>query len=99
LGLENATIAMARAEDAADAIEDAAMDVVTARAFGPLDRSWAAAWPLLRPGGRLVYFAGRRLAAPEKVARSTRHPEPADEVEVVRGLESSTPLVIMARRR
>jgi 16S rRNA (guanine527-N7)-methyltransferase len=36
-----------------------AFDTVLARAFGPLDRAWAVAAPLLSLGGALVYFAGR----------------------------------------
>jgi 16S rRNA (guanine527-N7)-methyltransferase len=74
-------------------------DVVTARAFGPVDRSWAAAWALLRPGGRLVYFAGRDLARPEEAARGLRDPEPPGEVHAEGLVESYGPLVIMARRR
>jgi hypothetical protein len=47
--------------------------------------------PLLRPGGRLVYFAGEGLADPEAAARRAG----AEEVLV---LDSSAPLVIMGRR-
>jgi 16S rRNA (guanine527-N7)-methyltransferase len=96
LGLSNVTIAMVPAEDVAAGM---AVDVVTARAFGPLQRSWAVAWPILRSGGRMVYFAGRRMARPEETARSIRRPQPAAAVDLARGLESSTPLVIMTRRR
>jgi 16S rRNA (guanine(527)-N(7))-methyltransferase RsmG len=90
LGLENVEVRMAPAGDL-----NVAVDVVTARAFGPIDRSWAAAWPLLRPGGRLIYFAGRRLKDPARMARS---PEPPAEVRTAPVIASWPPLVIMSRR-
>jgi 16S rRNA (guanine527-N7)-methyltransferase len=90
LGLENVEVRMAPAGDL-----NVAVDVVTARAFGPIDRSWAAAWPLLRPGGRLIYFAGRRLQNPARMARS---PEPPAEVRTAAVIASWPPLVIMSRR-
>lgn len=74
-------------------------DVATARAFGPVDRSWTAAWGLLKPGGRLVYFAGRGQDRPEDVARSLDHPEAPGEVHAAGLVESYGPLVIMSRRR
>lgn len=91
LGLENVEVRMAAAGDV-----NMAVDVVTARAFGPIERSWAAAWPLLRPGGRLIYFAGRRLRDPARTARS---PEPPAEVRTAEVIASWPPLVIMSRRR
>jgi 16S rRNA (guanine527-N7)-methyltransferase len=91
LGLTNVEALGIRAEDV-----DQPADVVTARAFAPPDRSWAAARRLLRSGGRLVYFAGERLGDPEGLAR--RFPEPPDEVEVLGPVDSSAPLVIMSRR-
>jgi 16S rRNA (guanine527-N7)-methyltransferase len=91
LGLENVEVRMAAAGDV-----NMAVDVVTARAFRPIDRSWAAAWPLLRPGGRLIYFAGRRLRDPARTARS---PEPPAEVRTAAVIASWPPLVIMSRRR
>jgi 16S rRNA (guanine527-N7)-methyltransferase len=90
LKLANVEILMAPAGDV-----DLTVDVVTARAFGPVDRSWAAAWPLLRPGGRLIYFAGRRLRDPARMARS---PEPPADVRTSSVIASSPPLVIMSRR-
>jgi len=53
LGLPNASVVPARAEDASIVV-----DVAFARAFGSAAWSWQRALPLLRPGGRLVYFAG-----------------------------------------
>jgi 16S rRNA (guanine527-N7)-methyltransferase len=66
------------------------------RAFGPLARSWEAAWRLLRPGGRLVYFGGRD----RDVAEAIVVPSGAALEAVVRTpvLESAGPLVIMARQ-
>lgn len=90
LGLPNVEILNTRAEEL-----DAPADVATARAFAPPDRAWAAARRLLRPGGRLVYFAGRRLKDPEALARA--FPEPPAEVEVVEPIASGAPLVIMSR--
>jgi 16S rRNA (guanine527-N7)-methyltransferase len=89
LGLTNVEIAMSRTEDLR--MEG---DVVTARAFAPLARTWATALPLLRPGGRLIYFAGSRGAAE---ARSLTLDPPPARVEVAEGLANGPPLVIMAR--
>lgn len=67
-----------------------------ARAFAPLERSWEAAERLLRPRGRLVYFAGRELAE----AGTIEVPSGSILESVVRTpvLESAGPLVIMARQ-
>jgi 16S rRNA (guanine527-N7)-methyltransferase len=93
LGLDNVDVAIRRAED----VDDHA-DVVTARAFAPLHRTWATAVPLLRPGGRLVHFAGQRLRDPATAARGIRDPEPADRVDIIPAVESFTAIVMMARR-
>jgi 16S rRNA (guanine527-N7)-methyltransferase len=60
LGLANATVLRARAEEKAAAKIKA--DVATARAVAPLDRlaGWAA--PLLRPGGQLLAIKGQSAA-------------------------------------
>jgi 16S rRNA (guanine527-N7)-methyltransferase len=92
LTLANVEILTARAED----LEEPA-DVVTARAFAPLDRAWAAAWRLLEPGGRLVYFAGEGMTDPAARARTMVSPEPPAEVEVIERVDSGAPLVIMSR--
>jgi 16S rRNA (guanine527-N7)-methyltransferase len=91
LELPNVEILASRVEDV-----DLSADVATTRAYGPLERSWEAACRVLRPGGRLIYFAGESMEDPESQARSLTEPEPAGEVDVVRLAESS-PLVIMAR--
>lgn len=93
LGLDNVEVRAGRVEDQAGGA-----DVCTARAFGPLDRSWEAAHGLLRPAGRLVYFAGAGLEDPRGAGEALRVPEPPGSVEVVDGLASRSPLVIIARR-
>jgi 16S rRNA (guanine527-N7)-methyltransferase len=60
LGLTNVSVVVARAED----LPAGTTDVATARAFAPLERSWELARPLLREGGKLVYFAGRDAETP-----------------------------------
>jgi 16S rRNA (guanine527-N7)-methyltransferase len=70
-------------------------DVTTARAFAPLERSWEAAYPLLRPGGRLIYFAGQGLVDPDR-ATTGANPSPA-RVEARSVIAKSSPLVIMSR--
>ena len=69
------------------------VDVALARAFAPLDHAWAQAGGVLRPGGRLVYFAGAATTIPTA-------PEGAVIVDVLRTpvLESSGALVIMTRQ-
>jgi 16S rRNA (guanine527-N7)-methyltransferase len=92
LRLKNVEIFYGRAQDV-----DEPAEVATARAFAPMDRAWAAAVPLLRPGGRLIYFAGEGLQDPEAAAGSLTHPEPPASVHVDPVVENAAPLVIMAR--
>jgi len=56
LGLKNVEVIHDRIEDV-----KASVDLCFARALAPPGRSWKLARPLLRPGGRLVYFAGASL--------------------------------------
>jgi 16S rRNA (guanine527-N7)-methyltransferase len=67
LGLSNATVVRARAEEKAAAYIRA--DVATARAVAPLGRlaGWAA--PLLRPGGELLAIKGQTAAEEIEAAR------------------------------
>jgi 16S rRNA (guanine527-N7)-methyltransferase len=67
LGLTNATVVRARAEEKAAAHIKA--DVATARAVAPLDRlvGWAA--PLLRPGGELLAIKGKSAEEEIEAAR------------------------------
>jgi 16S rRNA (guanine527-N7)-methyltransferase len=88
--IENAVILPASIESV-----DVDVDLCLVRAFAPLERAWAAARPRLRPGGRLVYFAGAGFEPPDR-------PEGCSSIAVVpppRGsrIESFGPLVIMSR--
>ena len=67
LGLDNAMVVRARAEDKAAAYIQA--DIATARAVAPLDRlvGWAAG--LLRPGGQLLAIKGQSAAEELAAAR------------------------------
>jgi 16S rRNA (guanine527-N7)-methyltransferase len=87
LGLTNASVLPVRIEDV---LEEA--DLCFARAFAPLPRAWAAARLHLRPGGRLVYFAGSGATTPAPL-------DGASAVDVRNSplLESSGPLIIMTR--
>lgn len=91
LGLSNADVFAGPVEELAEPA-----DACLARAFAPLERSWATAERLLRPGGRLVYFAGLDLVS----AGSPPVPHGAILEAVARTpvLESAGPLVIMARQ-
>lgn len=93
LNLHNAEIRDSRIEEV-----ELAADVATARAFGPLPRSWRAALRVLRPGGRLIYFAGETLQDPEGAARSINAPEEAASVKVEGVIPDASPLVIMTRK-
>jgi len=88
LGLSNADVVVGRAEELRREV-----DACFARAFAPLPRAWSAARGILRPGGRLVYFAGAEVRDPVV-------PEGAVLEAVVRTavLESAGPLVIMTRQ-
>ncbi|HEX6262522.1 MAG TPA: 16S rRNA (guanine(527)-N(7))-methyltransferase RsmG [Actinomycetota bacterium] len=95
LKLENVRVLPDRVESVGERVRagrTAPADLATARAFASLERSWRAAAPLLRPGGRLVYFGGRGLEDPVGAARSAGVD---GEISV---LDSSSPLVIMGRR-
>lgn len=95
LGLENVQVLPDRIESVGAEVAAGGLlpaDVATARALAPIDRSWRLAAPLLRSGGRLVYFAGEGLTDPEVAARRAG----ADGELLV--LDSWTPLVIMGRR-
>ncbi len=91
LGTGNAVVRHARIED----VEDRA-DLCFTRALAPLRRSWALAAPRLRPGGRLVYFAGAGFSPPDRPDRL----DPPALIEAVASplLASSGPLVIMTRQ-
>jgi 16S rRNA (guanine527-N7)-methyltransferase len=88
LGLSNADVVVGRAEELGREV-----DACFARAFAPLPRTWSVARTILRPGGRLVYFAGAELGDPVV-------PDGAALEAVLRTpvLESAGPLVIMTRQ-
>ena len=92
LGLENVEIRGGRVEEV-----DIQADIATARAFGDLHRAWSAACGVLRPGGRLVYFAGAEWDS--SAVEGIGDPEPPASVDVDRVVETSSPLVMMDRRR
>jgi 16S rRNA (guanine527-N7)-methyltransferase len=90
LGLPRVDVRVQRVQEVV-----ARADAATARAFGPLERSWAAAYPVLRPGGRLIYFAGQSLSDPGRAAAEA-NPLPA-RVETSSLIATTAPLVIMSR--
>jgi 16S rRNA (guanine527-N7)-methyltransferase len=95
LGLPNVEVVPVPAEEV-PAVRLA--DVITARAFSPLARTWRSASRLLRPSGRLIYFAGKSLVDPlNEAEEAARSGSPAD-VRTEQVLARSPPLVIMARR-
>jgi 16S rRNA (guanine527-N7)-methyltransferase len=87
LGLSNAAVVAGRVEDVPGDV-----DVALARAFAPIGEAWARALRILRPGGRLVYFAGAGSATPEPPAGSA-----IQSVLRTPVLESAGALVIMTR--
>lgn len=90
LQLDNVTVVIDRIE----AVKLQA-DVATARALAPPGRSWARAHPLLRPGGRLIYFG---VARPRQdLLAGLQVPEPPASVQTVSAVENFPPLVIMSR--
>jgi 16S rRNA (guanine527-N7)-methyltransferase len=62
-GVANASVVAARVEDWRERVGE--LDLVTARALAPLDVLCEYAAPLLRPGGALVAWRGRRDATAE----------------------------------
>ena len=88
LDVSNATVVAGRVVELPERV-----DVALARAFAPPDEAWAQARGVLRPGGRLVYFAGAATAIPTA-------PEGCTILEVLQTpvLESSGALVIMTRQ-
>ncbi len=87
LRIANASVLPGRVEDLREPV-----DLCFARAFASPAESWRLAAPLLRPGGRLVYFGGERfdpsLVPAEAALRRLEGPV----------LESSGPVVIMGRQ-
>lgn len=87
LGLVNAVVSDERVETLSGPV-----DLCFSRAYARVDVAWRAARRLLVPGGRLVYFAGRRFDR-------SRIPDAATSTLVTTSaLASSGPLVIMSRQ-
>jgi 16S rRNA (guanine527-N7)-methyltransferase len=80
LGLTNAQVRRARAEDAAGQL---AADVVTARAVAPLDRLAALAAGLLRPGGMVLAIKGDRASQEMAAAADSLRALGARDVQLV----------------
>jgi 16S rRNA (guanine527-N7)-methyltransferase len=70
------------------------VDVCLARAFGDIRRSWKVASTLLRVGGVLIYWAGRRWRSGADL------PPPGATMHVggASGLANAGPIVIMSRQ-
>ena len=92
LGVGNTEVAHSRIE-----LIPGTADLCFARALAPLERSWELSERLLRPGGRLVYFAGEGLPA-EEILLAERLPNVVAVRTLPPVLASSGPLVIMTRR-
>jgi 16S rRNA (guanine527-N7)-methyltransferase len=90
LGVRNAAPRHGRAESF-----NATATACLARAFAPMARSWAAAVPLLEPGGSLIYFAGAAADVSQEVAALTPSPGGVRIVAPPVVLASAGPLVIM----
>lgn len=70
-------------------------DVCFARALAPLEQAWRLAYPRLRDGGRLVYFAGEGWRRPAAPLSGASHMSASVRSESL--LESCGPLIIMTR--
>jgi 16S rRNA (guanine527-N7)-methyltransferase len=88
LVLPNIRVVCGRIEDLGLATE-----LVTARAFAGVSASWAAAEPILAPGGRLVYFAGGGFDPSSETVKGVDL-----ALFTTPSLARSGPLVIMSRQ-
>jgi 16S rRNA (guanine527-N7)-methyltransferase len=87
LALANVSVHVSRAEEV-----EVLADLAMARGLAPLGRSWSLARRLLRPGGRLLYFAAGSTTLGDP-------PPGASDMEVVPELliDSPGPVVIITR--
>jgi 16S rRNA (guanine527-N7)-methyltransferase len=90
LSLGNVAVEVGRVEDL-----DLQADLCVARAFASLEASWRAAERLLRPGGRLVYFAGVTWNPADHRVGSLREAGLALEICAPKQFTWQGPLVIM----
>jgi 16S rRNA (guanine527-N7)-methyltransferase len=88
LRLPNASVIPSQIEDLSEPV-----DACFARALAPIADCWGLASPLLRAGGRLVYFAGERADQGFVVPAGVRI-----DVRETPVLESAGPLVIMTQQ-
>jgi 16S rRNA (guanine527-N7)-methyltransferase len=88
LGLANVSVHAGRAEHAPGPV-----DACLARAFRDASASWRVAEPLLRPEGRLLYFAGATFDAARELPAETNA-----TILPAWSLAKSGPLVIMTRQ-
>jgi 16S rRNA (guanine527-N7)-methyltransferase len=89
LGLANVRVMLGRV----DSVVGDRADLCFARAFADLRTSWRAAESLLRPSGRLIYFAGQRFSSASDVPDGVRW-DTLPEAPVARAGR----LVIMSRQ-
>ena len=80
LGLTNVEVLRARAEDVP---RDRRFDSVTARAVSALKKLIPMAFPLVAPGGQMVFLKGRKVTGEVAAARALLRPEIFDQVDVV----------------
>ena len=94
LGLENVSVIVARAEDAArDPDTRESFDLAVARALAPLDVALELCLPFVKPGGLLILPRGSDLeaqlpagqGAAEELAARLRDPIPLDDPELPPG--------------
>jgi 16S rRNA (guanine527-N7)-methyltransferase len=88
LNLGNARVVGTKAQR----VSAGAFEAVVARAFGPPAATWGASGRLLRPGGRLIYWAG---ASFDPVAEA---PDGVSLEVMTSGVANTGPLVIMTPR-
>jgi 16S rRNA (guanine527-N7)-methyltransferase len=95
LHLDNVVVVAGAAESVT-----AVFDCALARAVGPVERTWSIAAPLLRPGGLVVYFAGRSWSATDPAVAALVEAGGVD-VTICAPAEFpwQGPLVIMTRDR
>jgi len=80
LGLQNVEVLRARAEEVP---RDRQFDSVTARAVSALKKLIPMAYPLVAPGGQMVFLKGQKVVDEVAAARAVLRPEIFQSVDVV----------------
>ena len=80
LGLQNVEVLRARAEEVPD---DRQFGSVTARAVSALKKLIPMAYPLVAPGGQMVFLKGQKVVDEVAAARAVLRPEIFQSVDVV----------------